>query len=321
VNPSFSRVLGYTSEELLSLPLLDFVHPDDREATLAAIRDQTERGQPILHFRNRYRTKDGAYRWLEWTSKPDPKGKALVAVARDVTERTTIEEMEHEHRLRLERTVEARTRQLRHANQKLEAARRETLHRLALAVEYRDDETHQHTIRIGRTAALLAQQLGLPETDVRHVEEAATLHDIGKIAVSDTILLKPGKLTATEFEQIKRHTLVGASILAGGQSPVLQMAEQIARAHHEWWDGSGYPDALSGEEIPLPARIVAVADVFDALIHERPYKQAWPLEAAIAEIERLKGSQFDPAVVDAFSTLSHVTLIAPEPTQALAFAG
>jgi PAS domain S-box-containing protein/putative nucleotidyltransferase with HDIG domain len=320
LNPAFTRVLGYTSEELMARPLLEFIHPDDREPTLAAIREQTEQGHSIFHFQNRYRTKDGSYRWLEWTSKPDPEAQELVAVARDVTDRKTVEEIEHEHTLRLERAVDTRTQELRRANEELETARRDNLRRLALAAEYRDDETHQHTVRIGRAAALLASELGLPDADVQLIEEAATLHDIGKIAVSDAILLKPGKLTPNEYEQMKRHAEAGAAILSNSESPVLQMAEQISVAHHEWWDGSGYPHSLQGEAIPLPARIVAVVDVFDALTHERPYKRAWPLEDALSEIQRLRGCQFDPAVVDAFLNLDPAALLAHAHTPHLALA-
>lgn len=190
----------------------------------------------------------------------------------------------------------------------LEQARLEILERLALAAEYRDDDTQQHAWRIGRTCALLAVGIGLPETEVELVRRAAPLHDIGKIGISDVILLKPGKLTDDEFEVIKTHTTIGAGILSGSHSPLLRLAEEIALTHHERWDGRGYPRGLSGEEIPLEGRIVAVADVFDALSHERPYKEAWPVEDAVTEILSQAGRQFDPGLVDAFSRLDHTTL-------------
>jgi PAS domain S-box-containing protein len=309
VNPAFTRTLGYSPEELTTLPLLDFVHPDDREATLAAIHEQTAEGREVFHFRNRYRTKDGAYRWLEWTSRADTEANELVAVARDVTERKRLEEVEQEHTKLLEHAVEERTEELQKKNSELEDARRETLHRLALAAEYRDDETHEHTQRIGRSAALLAARLGWSKADIEVLEDAAPLHDVGKLAVSDSVLLKPGKLTANEFEHVQRHAEIGAALLSGSDSHVLQMAEEIARAHHEWWDGSGYPLGLAGDEIPLVARIVAVVDVFDALTHRRPYKSAWPVPAAVAEIHRLRGIQFDPRVVDAFDQLDPFALV------------
>jgi putative two-component system response regulator len=181
----------------------------------------------------------------------------------------------------------------------LEGSYIETFERLALAAEYRDDETGQHTRRVGRLAALLARELDLPTKKVELLERAAGLHDVGKIGIPDTILLAPRKLTTEEFEVVKTHTMIGARILSGSRSPLLAMAEEIAWSHHERWDGRGY-GGLSGEEIPLYGRITTVADVFDALTHRRPYKEAWPLDEAIAEINAQRGDQFDPRVVDAF---------------------
>jgi putative two-component system response regulator len=181
----------------------------------------------------------------------------------------------------------------------LEATQVEILERLALAAEYRDDDTGEHTKRVGKTAARIAEALGWQEGAVELIRRAAPLHDVGKIAISDTILLKPGKLTTEEFERMKQHTKLGARILSGGQFPLLQLAEQIARSHHERWDGTGYI-GLREEAIPMAARIVTVADVFDALTSERPYKKAWPLNEAIEEIQRQSGRQFDPQVVEAF---------------------
>jgi PAS domain S-box-containing protein/putative nucleotidyltransferase with HDIG domain len=308
VNPAFTRTLGFTSEELLSQPLTNFVHPDDVEPTLAAIAEQTEEGRDVLNFQNRYRTKDGSYRWLEWMSSPDPEGRSLIAVARDVSDRKHLEELEREYQHRLEEDVRDRTTELNRRNAELEEARRETLRRLALAAEYRDDETFEHTERIRRSAALLATALGLSDAEVELIRDAAPLHDIGKLGVSDTVLLKPGKLTPEELEHMRQHAETGATILSGSSSDVLGLAEQIAQSHHEWWNGTGYPAGLRGDEIPLCARIVAVADVFDALTHKRPYKQAWPVEEAVAEIRRLRGVQFDPQVVDAFDELDPYVL-------------
>jgi GAF domain-containing protein len=195
--------------------------------------------------------------------------------------------------------------------QELEKARLETLQRLALAAEYRDDATHEHTERVARTAVLLAERLGLPASQVALIRDAAPLHDIGKLAVPDAVLLKPGKLTAEEFDQIKTHAAAGAAILSGSSSDVLCLAEEIALTHHEWWDGSGYPAGLEGDAIPLSGRVVALADVFDALTNTRPYKQAWPLAQAHAEINRLAGRQFDPAVARAFQQLDLPALVRP----------
>lgn len=196
-----------------------------------------------------------------------------------------------------------------HVYQALEQARLETLARLALAAEYRDDHSHEHTERVARTAALLAERLGLPQVEVQRLRQAAPLHDIGKLAVSDAILLKPGRLTTDELEQVRRHPRAGAAILSGSSYDVLRLAEEIALTHHEWWDGSGYPAGLRGDAIPLSGRLVAVADVFDALAHDRPYKRAWPLAAAAAEISLLGGRQFDPAVVAAFRQLDPRELV------------
>ncbi|HUR86167.1 MAG TPA: HD domain-containing phosphohydrolase [Solirubrobacteraceae bacterium] len=204
----------------------------------------------------------------------------------------------------LEQRVQGRTRDL-------EDARRETLERLALAGEYRSDETQEHAQRVGRTAALLAAELGYSQDDVELIRRAAPLHDIGKLGVPDAILLKPGRLTSDEFETMKRHTLIGPRILAGSVSAVLRAGEVIAGSHHERWDGGGYPSGLAGEAIPLAGRLVALADVFDALTHARPYKPAWSSEHALAEIHRGAGSQFDPRIVDAFDRIVAGSLIAP----------
>jgi putative nucleotidyltransferase with HDIG domain len=193
--------------------------------------------------------------------------------------------------------------------QQLERARLDTLRRLALAAEYRDDDTLQHTERVGSCAALTAERMGLGRETVDLIRLAAPLHDIGKLGISDTILQKAGKLTTTERATMQRHTVIGAAILAGSDYPVLQLAERIALSHHERWDGGGYPHGLKGEAIPLPARIVAVADVFDALVHDRPYKRAWRLADALTEIRKQAGAQFDPAVVSAFMTLTHEQLV------------
>jgi PAS domain S-box-containing protein/putative nucleotidyltransferase with HDIG domain len=306
LNPSWERVLGYSVNELTARPFLDFVHPDDRAATLAEVERQTAAGQDVLNFQNRYHCKDGSYRWLEWTSRPDERAGMLFAVARDITARKQAEHALAEHKAALECAVRDRT-------VELEESRLEMLRRLALAAEYRDDDTFEHTERVGHTAALLAEQLGLPATDLATLRQAAPLHDIGKLGISDTILLKPSKLTDEEFEQIKKHTVDGARILSGSSSDVLELAEQIALHHHERWDGHGYPNRLVGDAVPLCARIVAVADVFDALTHTRPYKHAWPVADALAEIHRNRGSQFDPAVVDAFERLDATTLAGHQP--------
>ena len=296
LNPAWTRTLGYSMEELMAEPFLAFVHPEDREATIAEAEKQTDAGEPVLHFANRYRHKDGSYRWLEWMSRPDADAGELIAVARDITARKTAEETIRHYQEMLEREVSERTRDL-------EEARLEILQRLALAAEYRDDDTFEHTERVARTAAALTERLGLSEDDAALMRQAAPLHDIGKLGVSDTILLKPGRLTEEELETMRLHAVLGAEILSGSKSDVPQLAERIALTHHEWWNGNGYPRGLRAEEIPECGRIVALADVFDALTHARPYKEPWPVERALDEVHRLRGLQFDPDVVEAFDQL------------------
>jgi putative two-component system response regulator len=191
----------------------------------------------------------------------------------------------------------------------LEAARRESLMRLAIAAEFRDDGTHRHPQRVGHTATALAQALGMEDGQASLIGEAAELHDVGKLAIPDAILLKRNKLDDHEFERLKTHTTAGAAILRGGQSSLMQPAEQIALTHHERWDGSGYPNGLAGDDIPITGRIVALADVFDALTHPRPYKAAWSIDATVSEIRSLEGRQFDPAVVGAFMELDPAGLV------------
>jgi putative two-component system response regulator len=188
---------------------------------------------------------------------------------------------------------------VRTRTQELELSQVEIAERLARAADYRDDVTGQHIRRVGHGAALVARALGWPDAEVELIRQAAPLHDVGKIGIPDNILLKPGKLTPDEYERMKDHTTIGARLLAGSHSPVLQMAEKIALMHHERWDGSGYI-GLSGSAIPIVARVTSVVDVFDALTHRRSYKEAWPVEVALAEIQRQSGRHFDPEIVEAF---------------------
>jgi putative two-component system response regulator len=182
----------------------------------------------------------------------------------------------------------------------LEAARLEVLERLARAAEFRDDTTGRHTWRVGRVAGIIARQLGLPSEDALTIERAARLHDIGKIGMPDHILQKRGALTVEEREIMRTHPLIGARILAGSDMPLLQVAEQMALYHHESWDGSGYCEGLRGQDIPFAARIVKVADTYDCITHERPYKRAWDGTDAVREIRAGSGTQFDPSIVSAF---------------------
>lgn len=188
----------------------------------------------------------------------------------------------------------------RRAENKLASSRVELIERLAQAAEWRDNETGSHIKRMSKYCGVLALALGLDPEEAARIELAATMHDIGKIAVPDSILHKPGKLTDDEFREMRGHTIIGSKLLAGGDDMLLMTAAEIARWHHERWDGAGYPDGLKGEQIPLAARIAAVCDVFDALTSERPYKRAWDSKSALDEITSLAGTHFDPTVVDGF---------------------
>jgi putative two-component system response regulator len=198
----------------------------------------------------------------------------------------------------------------------------EVAQRLALAIELRDSHAQGHNHRLGKYCQIIAEEAGLaPETSAL-MYTAAALHDIGKIGVPDSILNKPGPLLPEERQRIQRHVEIGAALLSGGTDPLMDMARKIVLTHHEAWDGSGYPSGLKGEDIPLEGRIAAVCDMFDALISARPYKEPWSVEMAAEEILRLKGTRFDPRIVEAFErALPKLTAVAkadePTPLQSL----
>jgi putative two-component system response regulator len=247
-------------------------------------------------------------------TKPVHQGELLARI-RNVLGVKAYQDRLHRYSQGLEAAVRERTAEL-------EASRLEVIHCLARAAEFRDDDTGQHIIRVGRYARLIGEQLGMPAEYLEILEPAAQLHDVGKIGISDAILLKPGKLTpeeydlmqkhcgfgkkivdclsANEAQVVRNHATLGAKIMDVGHSPILSMAKRIALTHHERWDGSGYPLGLSGEDIPLEGRITAVADVFDALSSRRSYKAAFPLAKCFEILEEGSGLHFDPQVVEAF---------------------
>ncbi|GJD80496.1 HD-GYP domain-containing protein [Methylobacterium gregans] len=182
----------------------------------------------------------------------------------------------------------------------VEEREREIVSTLMRAAEHRDADTGDHIARVSAYVGLIAEAMGMSPAECRHLALAATMHDVGKIAVPDAILLKSGPLTPEERRTMETHAERGRRILGGSASPVMRLAAEIAASHHERWDGEGYPHRLAGEAIPMSGRIVAVADVFDALTTERPYKQAWPLERARQHLIENAGAHFDPAVVTAF---------------------
>lgn len=199
-------------------------------------------------------------------------------------------------------------------NQKIDGAYTDIFERLAKIAEYRDDVTGQHTERVGVLSARIAIRLRLSHDFIENIYKAACLHDLGKIAIPDSILLKPGRLTKGECKVMQKHCEIGAKLLSGSDLPLLKMAQRIALSHHEKLDGSGYPHQLLGEDIPLEARIVAVADTYDALCHKRPYKGAWREEDVISLLLSKKGSLFDSHVIDAFLDISRNPINTPKVT-------
>ncbi len=293
VNPAWRRCLGHPAEAMCGRPLTDFIHDSDRDAAAAEILSLADGSSASATARSRFKTLEGGVVWLEWRARSSTTDGCIRGSAHDVTAQRRAEAQLADEARRLQAMVDERTRDLNEA-------RAETLQLLAVASEFRDDETAQHTERIGELAAAIGTRMGLSAESVLLLREAAPLHDIGKLAIPDSVLLKPSRLTPSEQELMQTHTTLGAKLLFGSRSPTLQLAGVVAESHHEWFDGGGYPQGLVGDDIPLVGRIVAVADVFDALTHERPYKPAWPVEQAVALIRKAAGTQFDPRVVEAF---------------------
>ncbi|HEV2790754.1 MAG TPA: HD domain-containing phosphohydrolase, partial [Solirubrobacterales bacterium] len=208
-------------------------------------------------------------------------------VSTEITAKREAEQLQRDLAAAQERAIE-----------ELRSSRQETVERLARAIEMHDAETGRHVNRMARIASYLASQVGLDDEQIMLLRAAAPMHDVGKIATPAEILRKPGALTPEERAEMERHTEVGHRILTGSESELLQMAARIALTHHEWFDGSGYPRGLAGEEIPIEGRVVAVADVFDALLSDRPYRPAMSVEEAVEAICEGRGTHFDPEVVD-----------------------
>ncbi len=239
--------------------------------------------------------------------------RALVEGARDYV-RKPFEHVELLARVRNLLEVRVSEKRLRSQNQELESrvrARTQELHdsqlevvrRLGRAAEYRDNETGMHILRMSKVSELLARAMNLDDARCDLILNASPMHDIGKIGIPDSILLKPGRFEPDEWEFMKTHSQIGADILSGDDSELMKMAREIALSHHEKWDGSGYPAGLAGQDIPLVGRIVAVADVFDALTSERPYKKAWKVDDAIVFMQEQSGKHFDPVILELFMGL------------------
>ncbi|MEP6550737.1 MAG: HD domain-containing phosphohydrolase [Gemmatimonadales bacterium] len=300
VNSATDPMVGIALVQTWSpdLLLLDLHMPQlDGFGVLEAIRPQLEGDShlPVLmltadssHETKRQALAGGVKDFL---TKPFDAIEAVLRIENLLENRSLYTTVRKQNEL-LEQRVAERTLEL-------EEAQVEILQRLAAAGEFRDDETGEHTHRVGHLAALLAKGVGLSEAHVDLIRRAAPLHDVGKIGIPDAILLKPGRLTPKERRIMETHVAIGAEMLAGGRSPLVQGAERIARGHHERWDGKGYPDGLAKEHIPIEARIVGVADFLDALTHNRPYRRAWSVAKTVAKIVAGRGTHFDPIVVDA----------------------
>ncbi|MGM0554256.1 MAG: HD-GYP domain-containing protein [Pseudomonadota bacterium] len=228
----------------------------------------------------------------DYLTKPFDRNELLRRV-RNLLDAQLAHRLVHDQKATLDQMVAQRTRELHET-------RLQVVQRLGRAAEYRDEETGYHILRMSHTCALLAREIGWDEAQCDLILHASPMHDIGKIGIPDAILLKPGRFEPHEWEIMKTHAAIGASLLEGDDSDLLRMAREIALSHHEKWDGSGYPHGLAGEAIPQPGRIAALPDVFDALTSERPYKDAWTVEAAVDMIRVNRGKHFDPMLVDAF---------------------
>ncbi len=302
------RVISLYQEFQPDLIILDLLMPEvDGFSILKELKkSKNEIYLPILVISSD-RTQEVHLKTLEagamdFLNKPYENVEVLVRVRNMIEARLLHNQVRDQNKI-LEAKVQERTKELRET-------RLDIIHRLARTAEFRDNETGLHIIRMSKYCALLGSVVGLNETQCELLLNASPLHDIGKIAIPDSILLKPGQLTQEEWEIMKTHTTLGAELLSGSNSALMKMAETIALTHHERYDGTGYPKNLKGENIPLVGRIAGLCDVFDALTSKRPYKKAWSLEEAVAEIKKQTARHFDPQLVESFlKILSEVNKI------------
>ncbi|MEI6209177.1 MAG: two-component system response regulator [Desulfuromonadales bacterium] len=285
----------------IDIILLDVMMPemDGFEACRKLKADPQTSSIPVIFVTARGEVKDESMGFdcgaVDYITKPI---RATIVRARVHTHLALYDQSRTLERLVQERTAE------------LNKTRLEILHRLGSAGEYRDNETGLHVVRVSSYCRIIALALGFSESDAELLYNAATLHDTGKIGIPDSILFKPGKLDEEEWKVIRTHCEIGCKIIGAHTNSLLKNAALIALTHHERWDGTGYPHNLKGNDIPFFGRIVAIADVFDALTCERPYKRAWPVDKAVGEIVRCREKHFDPRIVDAFlRTIPELTAV------------
>lgn len=287
--------LEYVKKHMPDLILLDIMMPvmDGFETCKILKSEENYKNIPVIFISamddSKHITKGFQLGAVDYVTKPFNIEEVKARVKTHLSLKIAKDTIENQN-LQLEEKVRERTKEL-------ENTQNEIITRLGLAAEYRDEETGLHIKRMSKLCQLMGREAGLSEEESTLLGRAATMHDIGKIGLPDTILLKSQRLSHVEREIMKTHTGIGAKLLSGSNSKVLQAAEVIVRTHHERWDGSGYMKGLKGEEIPLYGRIAGICDVFDALISDRPYKKAWPISKALNEIEQRSGTYFDPRLV------------------------
>ena len=292
------EVLSSYQQHRPDLILLDINMPYlDGYQVMKQLVDLNDPLLPPIVILTAQHTKDYLLRALaegarDFISKPFDRNELLMRV-RNLLDAQLAHRMLYSQKDVLEDMVSQRT-------EELHATRLQIVQRLGMAAEYRDEETGYHILRMSHTCALLAREIGWNDEQCDLILNASPMHDIGKIGIPDAILLKPGKFELHEWEVMKTHAAIGAKLLEGDDSTLMVMAREIALTHHEKWDGSGYPNGLIGEAIPMSGRIAALADVFDALTSTRPYKKAWSVEAAVDLIKESSGSHFDPELVNVF---------------------
>jgi len=300
------KVLGLAQKTEFDLILLDIRMPHldgfDVMAQLADLNDGGYIPVLVLTAQNDMDTRLKALQLgaRDFVTKPFDKGEVLNRISNMLEVRLLYNERKHQNEI-LEEMVRNRTLELERRNMELDRTRLEVVRRLGRAGEYRDNETGMHVVRMSKSSQVLAQAAGLSEEQCELILNASPMHDVGKIGIPDGILLKPGRFEPDEWKIMKTHVQIGADIIGNDASPLMKMARIIALNHHEKWDGTGYPNAIKGEDIPIEGRICAICDVFDALTSERPYKKAWTVDDAVELINKESGVQFDPKLVVLFN--------------------